>query len=32
MTTFSQPEEQKRQLHGLRIRDFLTTLTSATSA
>jgi phosphate transport system permease protein len=32
MTTFSQPDEQKRQLHGLRIRDFLTTLTSATSA
>ncbi|MFN9901145.1 MAG: hypothetical protein ACK55Z_20670, partial [bacterium] len=25
-------EEQKRQLHGLRIRDMLTTLTAATAA
>jgi phosphate transport system permease protein len=32
MTTQNMIEEQKRQLHGIRIRDLLTTLTAATSA
>ncbi len=32
MTTQNIIEEQKRQLHGIRIRDLLTTLTAAASA
>jgi hypothetical protein len=32
MTTQNMIEEQKRQLHGIRIRDLLTTVTAATSA